>query len=191
MSQTSKVQKAAGQGSQKHLNSRISFLYKATTYLNSVHSQSLSPRLFAQVRGTNGETGLEKEKEPIIDTDETSLGQDDLTENINSKAPADSLQLLGLGRQFLDHAQGISKKSQIRLSQTMKRSVCKKCNSFLDPGSSASSRMENSSRGGKKPWADILVVTCNYCGTAKRYPVGAKRQLKKSKRKCQTQEKSE
>lgn len=191
MSQVSRVQKAAGQGPQKHSNSRISFLYQAATYLNSVHSQSLSPRLSAQVRGTDGEDGREKAKEIIIDINETSSRQDDVIDDINSKAPADGPQLLGLGRRFLDHAQGISKKSQVRLSQTKKRSVCKRCSSFLDPRSSASSRMENSSRDGKKPWADVVVVTCNYCGTAKRYPVGAKRQLKKSKRKFQTQEKSE
>jgi ribonuclease P protein subunit RPR2 len=40
-------------------------------------------------------------------------------------------------------------------------------------------QIENLSKGGRKPWADVLVVRCRVCGFVKRYPVGARRQRKK------------
>ena len=80
-------------------------------------------------------------------------------------------------------------KSQIRLSPAIKRSLCKRCDALLVSGSDSTSRLENKSRGGKKPWADVLVVTCNSCGTVKRFPVGAKRQSKRAERPIQSLEK--
>lgn len=73
-------------------------------------------------------------------------------------------------------------KSQIRLSQDVKHSICKRCSAILIPGSTSSSKVENLSRGGKKPWADVLVIECNVCSAQKRFPVGAKRQPRKNLR---------
>jgi ribonuclease P protein subunit RPR2 len=42
--------------------------------------------------------------------------------------------------------------------------------------------IENPSKGGRKPWADILVIECGTCGNAKRYPVDAPRQKRRSLR---------
>jgi ribonuclease P protein subunit RPR2 len=64
----------------------------------------------------------------------------------------------------------VSLKAQIRMSPAMKQSICKSCNTILIDGSTCSSELENTSRGGKKPWADVLVRRCNICGTSKRYP---------------------
>jgi ribonuclease P protein subunit RPR2 len=60
--------------------------------------------------------------------------------------------------------------------------MCKSCNAVLVPGRTAIQRIENESKGGKKPWADVLVISCNRCGSKKRLPVGAKRQPKKRER---------
>jgi ribonuclease P protein subunit RPR2 len=76
----------------------------------------------------------------------------------------------------------VSRKAQLRLSVELKRSMCKSCNAVLVPGRTATQEIENQSRGGKKPWADVLVVSCNRCGSRKRTPVGAKRQPKKRDR---------
>jgi hypothetical protein len=43
---------------------------------------------------------------------------------------------------------------------------------MLVPGASCTTRLENRSRGGKKSWADVLVVVCLGCGIEKRFPVG-------------------
>jgi ribonuclease P protein subunit RPR2 len=60
--------------------------------------------------------------------------------------------------------------------------MCKSCNTVLIPGRTVSQTIENPSKGGRKPWADVLVVTCLICGGKKRFPVGATKQLKKHKR---------
>lgn len=76
----------------------------------------------------------------------------------------------------------VSRKAQLRLSVDLKRSMCKSCYAVLVPGHTAIQTIENQSKGGKKPWADVLVITCNRCGSKRRTPVGAKRQSKKRNR---------
>lgn len=76
----------------------------------------------------------------------------------------------------------VSRKAQLRLSVDLKRSMCKSCNAVLVPGRTATQEIENKSNGGKKPWADVLVVSCICCGSKRRMPVGAKRQPKKRNR---------
>lgn len=62
-------------------------------------------------------------------------------------------------------------KAQIRLSPEIKRSLCRFCDSFLIEGDTCTSIVENNSKGGKKPWADVLVIKCKACGGVKRFPV--------------------
>lgn len=76
----------------------------------------------------------------------------------------------------------VSRKAQLRLSVDLKRSMCKSCSTVLVPGRTATQEVENHSKGGKKPWEDVLVVRCTRCGSKKRMPVGAKRQPKKRDR---------
>jgi len=78
--------------------------------------------------------------------------------------------------------QQVSRKAQLHVSKEVKRSICKSCNSILIPGRTATQRIENASKGGRKPWADVLVVQCDLCGGKKRFPIGAKRQGKKCDR---------
>lgn len=68
----------------------------------------------------------------------------------------------------------VSSKSQIRMSPEMKQGICKICNTVLREGSTCSTEIENKSKGGKKPWADVLVRRCHVCGAAKRYPLGSR-----------------
>jgi ribonuclease P protein subunit RPR2 len=76
----------------------------------------------------------------------------------------------------------VSRKAQLRLSVDLKRSMCKSCNAVLVPGRTATQEIVNQSKDGRKPWAEVLVVSCNRCGSKKRMPVGAKRQPKKRDR---------
>ena len=88
-----------------------------------------------------------------------------------------SAQHLPLSRLFINHLKAVSLKGQVRLSSKMKHSICRRCDILLVPGFTSTSNLENKSRKGKKPWADVLVVTCTSCGAVKRFPVGAKRQF--------------
>ncbi|KAF2636409.1 Rpr2-domain-containing protein [Massarina eburnea CBS 473.64] len=92
----------------------------------------------------------------------------------------------GLALQLGSDLQTVSRKGQIRVNVDVKRNICKTCNSVLVPGRTATHEIENHSKGAKKPWADVLVVGCNLCGSEKRFPVGAKRQQKKTARSLQT-----
>ncbi|KAK2746516.1 hypothetical protein FQN57_003142 [Myotisia sp. PD_48] len=91
-------------------------------------------------------------------------------------------QISYLARQYTLQYRAVSLKSQIRLDQDIKRSICKRCDSPLRPGSTSTEEVENKSQGKKKPWADVLVVTCNFCGTQKRYPQTQKRSMKLAQR---------
>ena len=179
---------------QKHLHSRISFLYQAAGYLTSVQQVSQNSALqsigidlavFKPIIQASPEDSSPKSTSIYS---ECSSSQDP-----NTKPPTDaenshtSARGLGLACRLTSHLQAVSLKGQIRLSPAVKHSICKKCHAFLIPGSTMSSLIENKSRGGKKPWADVLVQRCNSCGATKRFPVGMKRQPCRKDRveKCQ------
>ncbi|GAB7346581.1 hypothetical protein MBLNU457_5769t1 [Dothideomycetes sp. NU457] len=88
----------------------------------------------------------------------------------------------GLPQLLSSHLRSVSLKSQIRLTQDVKRSICRKCDMPLIESSTSDITIENDSKDKAKPWADIRVITCRSCGTKKRFPIGAKRQTKKKNR---------
>ncbi|OCK78654.1 Rpr2-domain-containing protein, partial [Lepidopterella palustris CBS 459.81] len=132
----------------KHLHSRISYLYQAATYLS--------------FQSTTG--GLQK-------------ASSELAPSISTKAVSS-----GLALQLGSHLRAVSLKGQVQLSQNVKRSICKCCNTILIPGRTSTTTVENNSRGGKKPWADVLLVECTTCGSKKRFPMGSKWQVRKTER---------
>ncbi|KAF2850876.1 Rpr2-domain-containing protein [Plenodomus tracheiphilus IPT5] len=136
----------------RHLHARTTFLYQAATYLTL---QTSKPCVTAPTIGEQTTTGVE-----------ASL--------THSHSPV----ALQLGSDL----QQVSRKAQLRLAVDLKRSMCKSCNTILVPGQTATQYIENGSKAGKKPRADVLILECRYCTSKKRFPVGAKRQLKKSKR---------
>ncbi|KAA8909168.1 RNAse P, Rpr2/Rpp21 subunit, partial [Sphaerosporella brunnea] len=73
---------------------------------------------------------------------------------------------------YINHLRSAAKKNVLRLHSEVKRTICKRCEALLIPGVSCTERIENQSKGGKKRWADVLVIECTRCGTAKRFPVG-------------------
>lgn len=105
---------------------------------------------------------------------ETPTGSDCPKANTSKHSP--------LALQLGSDLQQVSRKAQLRLAVDLKRSVCKSCNTVLVPGHTATRTIENLSKGGKKAWADVLVVECRLCGGKKRFPVSAQRQSKKGER---------
>lgn len=87
-----------------------------------------------------------------------------------------------IARRLVSDLRNVSQKGTIRMSPQMKRSMCKNCDTVLIEGSTCSTRIENESKGGKKPWADMLMRKCNTCGFTKRYPVAAERQKRRPHR---------
>lgn len=137
--------------------SRISFLYQAAAYLASSDEQ-------AQTRSD------QKTRDAAVDVDMNDAGD----------KPAPAAQ--NMSRRLLGQLRATTLKSQIRISPDIKRTICKYCDTLLVQGQTCSSLVENRSKGGKKPWADTLVVKCHTCGREKRFPVNAPRQKRRTLR---------
>lgn len=185
-----KTQKGAASIPQSHLHSRISYLYQAATYLAEVYKNDPASRKNeskinhvqdVEMKEKNDSTGREQFDAGTEETIKMTIGSHNRSQEAEVTKPSISAAL-GQSRRLLSHLRAVSLKSQIRLTPTMKHSICKKCDSLLAPGRTSTSRLENKSHGGRKPWADVLVVTCNSCGLAKRYPIGAKRQSRRAER---------
>ena len=162
---------------QKYLHSRISYLYQAATHLASAANDRES---------ISAEVAMEK----VVDVENVDDSQRAIAPaadnrihvtptDVNLDHPFLSVPIYStLSRRLVAQLRAVSLKSQIRLSPAMKRSICKHCDILLVPGPTTINRLENRSRGGKKPWADVLVMTCKACGMEKRFPVGARHQPK-------------
>jgi len=181
----------------KHLHARISFLQQAATYLtlqgqgkpantldsgdhllvsNKANEDSSIPDGHAQ---SNGKADSEQQDH---------VGHVYAPHRIAAQAPghtktpsATRLHTGGLPLHLATHLRQTALKSQIRLHTNIKRPICKRCSTVLIDGETCTKRVENLSRGGKKPHADVLVLECGVCGAEKRFPVGAKRQKRKVK----------
>jgi ribonuclease P protein subunit RPR2 len=147
-------QRASKSISNRHLHARATFLYQAATYR------------------TLQATAAQSDTASVLDT---VANRADRQRLCNQPIVPPALQLGS-------HLRSVSKKGQVQLSTDIKRTICKKCNAILIPGRTCTHTIENKSKGGLKPWADVLEVGCNICGAKKRFPVGAARQSKKKHR---------
>ncbi len=172
-----------------HLQCRVSYLYQAATYfarLSSAQypeSEKANPdeQALDQNSQNNGQrTSSSFTPAHAIDVYEdasgwTEAGRNQLKSRLAVKAESSA-------RVMLSHIRGVARKGQVRVAPSVKRSVCKRCDILLIDGHSSTRRTENQSRGGRKPWTEVLVTTCRSCGSAKRYPIGAKRQPRRGDR---------
>ncbi|KAI1635984.1 Rpr2-domain-containing protein [Biscogniauxia mediterranea] len=161
-----KAKTPGGSVPNRPLYSRISFLYQAATYLGTRDDQ----------------------RAPTQTTQETKNSCTESEEKYSGLKGHAAQQ--ALSRRFLTDLRSTSLKSQIRLSPAMKHTICKLCDSLLIEGETSSSTIENRSKGGRKPWADVLVVKCSTCGGVRRYPVQATRQKRRSAREEQEAKKA-
>ncbi|KAI2615398.1 Rpr2-domain-containing protein [Hypoxylon sp. NC1633] len=144
--------------------SRASYLYQAAAYMTNLSDSDSS--------------------EPVTQGNEDATPQEKQTSSTAHSKQA-------LARRFITDLKSATLKSRIRLSPAMKRTICKFCDSLLVEGKTSSSWVENQSKGGKKPWADVLVVKCHACSGVKRFPVQAPRQKRRLMREPKDKEKQE
>ncbi len=166
---------------QKHLHSRISYLYQAAVYLSNTETKAdiRGPKTYqddnagpverVQTEGEQSPAGRFRGHRTSSEAQKSKAKTSD-----GRLAPQKELEPIhGSSKQIhqlLASMRSISQKSQISLSQSIKRSVCRRCNGLLTMNSKA--ELENLSRGGRSPCADVLVIRCCQCGLVKRYPVG-------------------
>ncbi|KAF2839794.1 Rpr2-domain-containing protein [Patellaria atrata CBS 101060] len=138
----------------RHLNARISYLHQAASYLEAIQSPILKHQ------GYGVQSSSVTDIQSVIEPQQT-------TSAVQLK-PLSS----GLHRYYLATARITARKAVVRISPSVKRTMCKRCDTLLVPGKTSRLRIENASKGGSKPWADVLVVECLECGMLKRFPVG-------------------
>jgi ribonuclease P protein subunit RPR2 len=148
----------------KSLHSRVSYLYQAAAYLASQQQHSTASTNDAQPREAK-------------DTTMANIELENKSEQ-NSQAAA---------RHLISDLRAVTLKVQLRMSPAMKHSLCKNCDTMLIDGTTCSNEVENRSKGGKKPWADVLVRKCNTCGSARRFPLAAERQKRRPHRPAREQ----
>lgn len=156
-----KGDKGASGGAHSHIRARMAYLNNAAMYLQ----QSQRPLKTAATQ-----TPLVTAPQSV-NTVESDAKQDKST--IQASLP----------RHFINQMRGIARKSQQRLSQETKRGFCRRCDIPLVPGETCTKEIQNDSKGGRKPWADVLVVCCKACQAVKRFPLNQKRSMKLSVRK--------
>ena len=180
---------------QKHLHSRISYLYQAATYLAKVADQAQAgvPCIDSEFKNrcsAGGELQCAVSAPEAVSDEGFSIPptkQENRMLNVGVDNDRESKNF-AVSRQLLVHLRAVSLRSQIRLTPVVKHTMCKRCSILLVPGSTSTSYVENNSSGARKPWADVLVTTCTACGTSKRFPVGAKRQVRRDARIAQVQD---
>lgn len=165
---------------QKHLHSRISYLYQAAIYLGAVELnceespqkqeiKTRGPLRSGRSKKASDRVGRSNHHHRLSEAKDSTMTESGKTLECKIN-PTATRASLAQSRHLLASMRSISQKSQLRLSQSIKRSVCRRCNALLTLNSTA--EIENPSREGRKHWADVLVIRCCQCGLVKRYPVG-------------------
>lgn len=159
--------KGDGSGKQRHIKARISYLYQAAGLL-----AELSENHKADEKSENAAI----KKEESADVSSAPLKGSDPSSYATS-------------RHLTSQLRSVSLKSQVRLEGEIKHHVCKCCSTLLLEGRTSQTVIENDSRDRRKPWADVKVVKCRFCGVPKRFPVGMSRQRTRSERQSRDESK--
>jgi ribonuclease P protein subunit RPR2 len=172
-----KAKEKSGKGVQnKHLYARASYMHQAAAYL----SAHVKPAESDSAEGAMAEARLSESA--LLSPPRSATNLPRSTTTVASPTLTRATFAPNSGRHLLTQMRGVSRKTQTRISQDIKRSVCKRCDTLLVPGRTSSAQVENESKGGRKKCADVYVVRCLLCGCAKRFPVGIEKQLRKGLR---------
>lgn len=147
-----KVTKPSLTGPQKAMHSRVSYLYQAATFL-----------ALQEPHAEDGDKDIELHAAPQLSQNNVSHQEI-------------------MSRQIVTEIRSIIHKAQLRPSQAVKQSICKNCDTLLLDGSTCVTMVENKSKNGKKPWADVLLRRCTICEKETRIPLAAPRQKRKTLR---------
>ena len=175
--------RASKKNEKQQLQSRIAFLYKAATQLSKVEQQqqhNASRHASDTCVGPSGINATEHGVHTASQDVEREGGS--IVKASDDCAEPKPTVTGGLSHLYISHLRTVSQKNVLRLPSDIKRAICKRCDAVLEDGSTATITMENTSRKGRKPHANIRQIKCNNCGATKRFPEGAQRQPRKTSR---------
>ena len=144
---------------QKHLHARVSYLHQVAQYLSTKSNGGAG-------KGTTRPSASKTTEQIATNASSPPIALGSHIPQSHSRSQS---------QYILSQLRAVSLKSQIRLSPALKHSICKRCDTLLIAGSTCSQTIVNESPGGRKPWADVLVVSCVWCGAAKTFAVGQNR----------------
>ncbi|PON29609.1 hypothetical protein TGAM01_v201858 [Trichoderma gamsii] len=159
----------------RHIYSRASYLYQAASYLANCAYQTKKA-----TKTEDNYDGTRKDEKPV------AADGDGFTHSKQERKA-----IINLSHQVISDMRSVSLKAQIRQSPTIKQTICRYCDAVQIEGKTCQSTVENRSKGGRKPWADILITRCDTCGNVKRYPISAPKQKRKSLRDPKTPKREE
>lgn len=163
----------------KPLNARVSYLFNAATHL----SRAQQAGSVVVENNQSAESGAAEESSVNPPGAQTNPTVTIITTTAGPLSPPSTAPLFsGTTHHLLNQLRAVSRKSQTRLSSDVKRAACKRCDVLLTPGVTCKETIENESKRGAKPWADVQVLECLRCGARKRFPIGAERQKRKGER---------
>ena len=168
-----------GKSPNKHLRARMSYLFDAASYLRKMNEsvrkgprdQASSDKVLSNVSGNEESTHVRNER--------SDNGKDGTSASLPATSPSSFTSKVSADQCLVSQIRSVSNKANVRIELKLKHQMCRRCNSVLAPGITSTESKENRSKGGKKPWATIKVIHCTVCGTSRRFPTGAKRQLRK------------
>ena len=184
----------------KHLHARISYLQQAAIYLalQGQHEdpQHQEPSPLAQSKITEEASGQLFQKAAVSGLQPSGSYRDQVAPKLGTTSASGAHTSTGkpshlafttprsggLSTHFVSHLRQVAQKSLIRVHPNIKHTICRTCSAVLIEGHSCKKYIENLSRRGSKPHADVLVLECVACGAKKRFPVGASKQLRKASR---------
>lgn len=171
--------KKDGKNAQSHIRARLEYLRQAAAYFQEASQQPSGHK--DPNAGTRNAQGTDDLTSNMADTSR----EHEATPLVSSQQAGQS-PLTNISRVCVSQMRSVSMKTQNRLPVELKRSLCKRCDTLLVPGVNCSREIRNASRGGKKPWADVLVLRCSVCQTEKRFPQTEKRSKKLAERRKET-----
>lgn len=170
--------KKDNKNTQSHIRARLDYLHQASIYLQGKSTEQQSQKLSQASHGPHHTQPVQVQADATFAEDQSTIKQVTAPgSQSKSEGP-----LASLSRTCVSHLREVAMKTQIRLPVTLKRSLCKRCATLLTPGVTCSHDIRNESRGGKKPWADVLIVRCFSCGAEKRFPQTERRSKKLGQR---------
>ncbi|KAK4080481.1 hypothetical protein Trihar35433_1586 [Trichoderma harzianum] len=162
----------------RHIYTRASYLYQAASYLANCAQQTKQQATPQKAQHDDEHSSTST----LVASSGTGNGPNPEFAHGNQERKV----LMNLSHQVVSDMRSVSLKAQIRQSRSIKQTICKYCDAILIEGKTCYSAVENLSKGGRKPWADVLVTRCGTCGNVKRYPVSAPRQRRKPLRTLET-----
>lgn len=145
---------------------RLSFMYQAASFLAAESAN----------RGQVSDQAIPHKTDSDV---QMKVDGDNVNHTNADKNYRTATHTRNMSHRLLADFRSVSLKSQIRVSPAVKRTICKFCDTLLVEGQTCTSTVENTSKGGRKPWADVLVIKCHTCHHAKRFPVNAPRQQRR------------